>query len=222
MQLVAPDILGDACGLSVGLAIVALLAGFVLWLFGWRSHRFWVVLGATVLAGVFGLIQGPALRAPTLPVAVLLALAAGLLALSLMRAAVFFTTGLAVVLLTQELWPDLHQPVLIFLGTGILCHFLFRLCLTALTAFGGAVLMVHAVLMLLHRYAHLEVTSWAERVPGAFNWICGVLALPGFVLQLYLHRRANRNKGGEDEKREWVLRIPRLWNWLGKGESEAA
>ena len=55
MQLVAPDILADACGLSVGLIIIGIILGLALWLFGWSCHRFWIVLITTVLAGIYGL-----------------------------------------------------------------------------------------------------------------------------------------------------------------------
>ena len=77
MYLVAPDLLTDACGLSLGLIILTVPAGLVLWSLGWWSHRFWVVLFMTVLAGVCGLHVGASYNAPPLLAAVLLALAAG-------------------------------------------------------------------------------------------------------------------------------------------------
>ena len=221
MQLVAADLLADACGLSPALAFVTLLAGLLLWLFGWRSHRFWIVLAATVLAGVFGLAQAPGLHAPPLPTAVLLALAAGLLALSLVRVFVFAAAGLTVVLLTQELWPTLNQPVLVFLLSGLFCHFLFRLCLTALTSLAGALLLHYGVLMLLHLYAGLDAAAAADRVPGVLNGTCAVVALIGFVVQTYFHRRARRAAQGDDEQRAWVIRLPRVWTWLA-AERDAA
>src|SRR5947209_20520712 len=86
MQLIAPEILAsDLSGLSLGLAAAGLLLGLALWLFGWRWHRFWVVLGVTLLGGVLGLHAAPALRTQPLAAGVLLALGAGALALSLMR-----------------------------------------------------------------------------------------------------------------------------------------
>src|ERR1700730_18487326 len=80
MQLVAPDILSDACGLSVGLIIVGIILGLALWLFGWSCHRFWIVLITTVLAGIYGLYDAAVFRAQPLVAAVLLALIGGLLA----------------------------------------------------------------------------------------------------------------------------------------------
>src|SRR5207237_9828162 len=85
MQLVAPDILSDACGLSIGLVIAGVVLGLALWLFGWSCHRFWIVLITTVLAGVYGLYDAAAFRAQPLVAALLLALVGGLLALALVR-----------------------------------------------------------------------------------------------------------------------------------------
>jgi hypothetical protein len=112
--------------------------------------------------------------------------------------------------------------VLVFLVSGIVCHCLFRLCLTALTAVAGAVLMMSAVLMLLNTYAGLDAPGLAERAPKLLNWVGGLLALAGFALQLYLHRRAARKQEGGEEKREWTLRIPRVWEWVATGNSDAA
>src|ERR1700676_2161328 len=95
MQLVAPDILSDACGLSVGLIILGMVLGVALWLFGWRYHRFWIVLITTVLAGIYGLYDAAVFRAQPLMAAVLLALVGGLLALALVRLLAFLAGGMA-------------------------------------------------------------------------------------------------------------------------------
>src|SRR3954447_15090154 len=66
MQLVTTELLGDLCGLSPGPLAVAGLVGLTLWLLGWWTHRFWVVLVATVAAGVYGLYEGSALQSQPL------------------------------------------------------------------------------------------------------------------------------------------------------------
>src|SRR5436305_1234460 len=125
MHLVANDFLTDACALSRGLAILTLLVGLVWWLFGWWSHRFWVVLVATVVAGIYALARGPALHTPPLVTAVVLSVAAGVLALSLVRVAGFMATGVGLLLLAQEAWPTLDQPILTFLVGGLVGLALF-------------------------------------------------------------------------------------------------
>ena len=78
MSIIASDILADLCGLSLGLLIALLPVGLLLWLLGWWSHRFWVVLSTTLLAGVCGLYEGSAFQAHPLMAAVLLAVLARL------------------------------------------------------------------------------------------------------------------------------------------------
>src|SRR5271168_4617469 len=63
MRMIPTDMLTDLCGLSLGLILLLLPVGFVLWLFGWWSHRFWIVLLTTVLAGIFGLHEATSWRA---------------------------------------------------------------------------------------------------------------------------------------------------------------
>jgi hypothetical protein len=221
MQLVTVDLLTDVCELSALPAVVALLVGGVLWLAGWWSHRFWVVLAITVLAGTYGLNQAPALHAPALPTAILMALSAGILGLALIRVVAFVAAGLALVLLTQEFWPGLNQPMLVFLASGLVCLFLFRLCLTALTATVGAVLMMYATLALVGRYGGQDAVALLERAPSLYNGAAWLLALVGFSIQVYWHRRAAQRQQ-EDEEGGGALGFPRLWQWMGGGERDAA
>src|SRR2546421_652405 len=85
MQLLAPDILEEAGEISVAVTAASFAIGFLLWLLGWRGHRFWIVLAATIGAGVVGLYAAPAHRTHPLLAGLLLAVAAGALALALVR-----------------------------------------------------------------------------------------------------------------------------------------
>ncbi len=137
MYLVAPDILADACGLSLGLMLLAVPIGLVLWLLGWWSHRFWVVLLTTVVAGVYGLHAGANFQTPPLVAAVLLALSAGVLALAMVRMVAFAAGGCAGILLVQAVYPSFNQPLISFLVAGLVCLGLFRPCIMALTGLAG-------------------------------------------------------------------------------------
>src|SRR2546429_6807363 len=80
MQLIAPDILGqpcDACELSVAVTATAFAIGFLIWLLGWRGHRFWIVLAATIAAGIFWVYAGPVHQTQPLGAGGLVALGAG-------------------------------------------------------------------------------------------------------------------------------------------------
>ncbi|MCS7046457.1 MAG: hypothetical protein NZO58_08895, partial [Gemmataceae bacterium] len=85
MNVVTPEFVAEACSLSPGLLGGGAAVGLVLWLFGWPTHRFWIVFLATILAGIYGLHEGPALGTPALAAGLALAVAAGVLALALVR-----------------------------------------------------------------------------------------------------------------------------------------
>jgi hypothetical protein len=199
MHLVPPDILTDACELSLGLMLLTMPIGLALWLLGWRSHRFWVVMFTTVLAGVWGLHSAPSWQAPPLVAAVLMALAAGVLALALVRLIAFGGGGLSGMLLVQAILPSLHQPLLTFLVSGLLCVLLFRPCMMALTGFAGALLLTFGSLMLLNYYGLMNAPVWIEQSGTLINWVAGLLAFAGCVAQFafdrYVFRRKEKGKG---------------------------
>jgi hypothetical protein len=196
MHLIAPDMLADAKGLSPALCILGLAAGAALWLVGWRSHRFWVVLIITVLGGVFGLSQGPSLRAQPLVAAVLLAVAAGMLALALVRLVAFGAAGLAFLAAAQALGPPGEGAAVFFLAGGLMGLLLFRLWVMALTSLGGTLLIGHSLLCLLDRLGRMDAPAWAEGHGKLLNWVCGGLAVLGLGVQLFL----NRHEGGKTGK----------------------
>ncbi len=199
MQLVAPDILSDACGLSVGLIALAFVMGVALWLFGWRCHRFWIVLITTVLAGVYGLYDVAVFRAQPLMAAILLSLAGGLLALAVVRHVLaFIAGGLVGLLIVQGVFPSLDQAVC-FLVAGLISLFLFRVSMMALTSLTGTIVMGYASLSMLNHYGSMDAVSWTSQGSGLLNWICGLVALLGFGIQ-YLSISAARGQGGATRK----------------------
>jgi hypothetical protein len=205
MQLIAPDILADARGLSPVLCILGLIAGAALWLLGWWSHRFWAVLITTVLGGIYGLYEGPTLRAQPLVAAVLLAIAAGVLALQLVRLVAFAGGGLALLAALQSLGPSGEQALIFFLAGGLMGLILFRLWVMVLTSVGGVVLMGYCGLWLADSLHKLNAPEWAVRNDGLLNGACGGAALVGLLVQLYFNRKKVEAKpkaksGGKGKK----------------------
>lgn len=196
MHLIATDILADACGLSVGLTITGLVTGLALWLVGWRTHRFWVVLVTTVLGGLLGLYEAPTFKTEPLIAALLVALTAGMLALALVRLLAFTAAGLAGLLLTQSVAPNLEQPLIAFLIAGLVGLFLFRLCVMALTSFSGAVLVGYSGLCLLNHYGTMDAIAWTEQGGVLLNWMIGLLTFLGALFQWVLDRRGRRDWKG--------------------------
>jgi hypothetical protein len=195
MQMLAPDLLAEAKGLSPALCGVGLVAGAALWLLGWWSHRFWAVLLITVVGGIFGLAEGPTLRAQPLVAAVLLAIAAGMMALSLLRLLAFATGGLTFLAAAQMIGPPGDGATIYFLAGGLMGLLLFRLCVMALTSLGGALLLAYSALCLADSLHKANAADWAAKHTVLLNWACAGAAAVGMALQLYLNRRKGDGQG---------------------------
>jgi hypothetical protein len=202
MTIIATDILGDLCGLSLGLIIAIIPIGLLLWLFGWWSHRFWIVLTTTVLAGVFGLLEASTWRVQPIVVAVLLAIAAGVLALALVRVVTFAAGGLATIYLIQFTFPSLNQPVICFLVGGLVSLLLFRWCFMALTSFLGSTLLAYGTLALLHYYESLDALGWADTNATFLTILCGLFTVAGFSFQVMYDRWRQRQERGDEEEED--------------------
>jgi hypothetical protein len=192
MSLLAPDILEIARGLSLGADVAGLVLGLLLWVYGWRGHRFWIVLAATVSAGILGLKVGPAYGASETAAGLLLAVTAGVLALALARVVVFVAAGVAGWTVVHALVPTWNEPLVCFLVSGLIGLLLFRLWTMTLTSFGGALLIGYSCLCLLERFATLNVVALAETQAVWLNWACGGLTGLGMLVQFLLDRRRRR------------------------------
>ena len=204
MYIIATDILADLCSLSLGLIVLLVPVGLLLWLLGWWSHRFWIVLTATVIAGVFGLIEAATWRAQPILVGVLLAIAAGVLALALVRVITFAAGGFAGMYLVQLFLPTLQQPAICFLISGMVSLLLFRWFFMMFTSLLGSSLLVYATLALLHFREFLDAVAWADQNTLTLNLLCGCMTLFGFTFQFFfdrwrLRRRKERGEQGSDD-----------------------
>jgi MFS family permease len=202
MYLIAPDILAEARALSYGLLAAGLMVGLLLWLFGWWGHRFWIVLIATAGAGVYGLNAGPNFGLQPIVAGVLLAVSGGVLALTLIRLFAFAAGGIAVWMLVHALAPFWNQPLLCFLAGGLIGLLLFRFWTMALTSFTGTLFLLYSGLSLADKLEKLDAVAWAQDQGTWLNWLCGVVALVGFVGQLFLERRRARKRREREEEQE--------------------
>ncbi len=218
MQLLAPDILTEARGLSVSLSATGIGVGLLLWLLGWWGHRFWIVLAGTVAAGVLGLFSGPAQGVQPMVAALLLALAAGLLALALVRILAFTAGGIAAMMAVQALAPNWQGPLVCFLAGGLIGVLLFRVWTMALTSLAGTLLMGYSGLCLAEQLGKLDAAVVTGKSPVLLNWACLGVALLGLVVQFLLDRWRIRNRRHWEEEgrysrldRERRLRQSRSW-----------
>jgi MFS family permease len=200
MRLLSPDLLTDARELSVAVTATGLALGLLLWLFGWRGHRFWVVLTATFAGGVAGLVSSHTYEVQPLVAGLLAAVAAGVLALALVRVLAFIAGGLAACLLIHALAPAWDQPLVTLLVGGLLGLVLFRLGMMALTSLVGTLLMGYCALCLLDRLGTLNAVTWAEGRGQLLNWLVGAGTVLGVLTQFLTERRRARKKREREEK----------------------
>jgi hypothetical protein len=194
MQLIAPDILEDAQSFSLAVTAPAFGLGLLVWILGWRGHRFWIVLITTIGAGILGLYTGPAYGTKPIIGGVLLACAAGALALSLVRVVAFGAGGIAAWLLLRSLAPSWEEPLVCFLVGGLIGLLLFRLWTMVLTSSTGTLLMVYSGLCLAHTSANVDIVALAGSHALLLNGLCGGLVLVGLGAQLLVDRQRARQQ----------------------------
>jgi hypothetical protein len=198
MQLILPDVLATARGLSAGAAGFLVLVGFLMWAAGWRWHRFWVVFGLTLAAGIVGLGAGSASGGgQVMVVGVLLAVAAGMLALELSKILAFVTGGAAAWVATQALLPQAQELWAVFLSGGLIGVVLYRLWTMLTTSFLGVLLAWHAGLVLIEPLAGADTAKWAGEHAAALNGAVIAVTVIGVLVQAQTTPRPD--EAAEDE-----------------------
>ncbi len=183
MQLIAPDILAEGRGLTGAMAGTVCVLGVALWLFGWRWHRFWVVAGITLGAGLLGLNAGRAAGGQVLAIGILLAVAAGMMALELAKVLAFVAGGIGAWLAAQWVLPQAQELWAVFLSGGLLGLLLYRLWTMLLTSLMGTLLAGHAGLLLAERGLHFDGVRWASDNMIALNGVTVGVVILGILLQ---------------------------------------
>jgi hypothetical protein len=214
MQFVAPDILEAGKGLSVTASGIGLGLGLLVWLLGGWGHRFWLVLVTTLAAGIHGVTIGEAFDVQPLVAGLLLAVAAGALALSLVRVGAFLAGGVTACVLGTRLLPFWQEPFVFFFVGGFLGLFLLRLWLMVLSSLAGTLMMVYSLLWLLDALGKLDALEWSARKPVLLNWACGGVTLLGLLVQIGVVRRFRPREEDEDRDEDRGGRRPRILGWF--------
>jgi hypothetical protein len=184
MQLIAPDVLAEARGLTAAMSGTICVLGIALWVFGWRWHRFWVVAGITLAAGLTGMNAGRAAgTTQVLAVGVLLAVAAGMMALELAKVLAFAAGGVGAWLAVQWVLPKAQELWAVFLCGGLIGLLLYRLWTMLLTSLIGTLLAAHTALLLAEPVFKFDAASWAARHIAALNGVVVGLAVLGILVQ---------------------------------------
>ena len=130
----------------------------------------------------------------------LAAVAAGVLALALVRVLAFATGALGACLVMHVMAPSWDQPLVSMLVGGLIGVYLFRLLMMILTSFLGTMLIAYCGLCLLDRSGTLKAVPWAAAHGVLLNWLCGSGAIVGVLTQFLLERRRIRKKKEQEEK----------------------
>jgi hypothetical protein len=203
MHLIAPDVLAEARGLTQAASGTLCVLGVALWLFGWRWHRFWIVAGVTLGAGLCGLHAGRFVGGPQLlTVGVLLAVSAGMLALELARVFAFLAAGCAAWLGALWVFPQAQELWAVFLSAGLFGLILYRVWTMLLTSLAGAWLAGHAGLLVLEPLLPFDAVAWVTARQAAVNGGAIGCVVLGVVLQALLTRgdKASPEVGAEKGK----------------------
>lgn len=228
MELIATDILAEARGLSWPLSVIGASVGVLLWLFGWRWHRFWVVFITTSTAGLMGL-SGHAVVGPRMLAAgILLAVAAGMMAMDLSRFFAFGTAGITLWAISQHVLPDFREPLIVFLIGGIVGTLLYRLQVRLLTSFAGTCIAAHSILLIVEAVTEqrFEPSVWAGEHALGLNIAVVVVSLLGLAVQgqweTWLDGAASRKRSRlmrylSDAERERLKHAPaKARGWLAQ------
>ncbi len=195
MQLIAPDVLAAGRGLSIGACGFLLLAGTCLWALGWRWHRFWIVFGLTLGAGLAGLSAGQPGGGQVMIVGVLLAVTAGMLALELARLLAFLTGGVAAWAGAQAVLPQAQELWAVFLSGGLMGVVLYQLWTMLTTSLVGVLLTWHAGLILLEGLGKVDVVALATKHAIALNGGVVAATLIGVLVQNRLAHKGDAAEG---------------------------
>jgi hypothetical protein len=198
MHLICPAVLAEAKGLSIGAAAFFAFVGLLLWGFGWRWHRFWVVFAVTLTAGVVGIGVGRTGGTQVLVVGVLLSIAVGMLALEVAKITAFVSAGTAAWVAAQAVMPQAQELWAVFLCGGLIGVVLYRVWTMLATALVGVLLFWHCVFILLDTAGVFVASEFAEKYTALLNGGIVLGAILGVGVQGWTGRAAG---GGEaDEK----------------------
>jgi hypothetical protein len=165
--------------------------GAAIALTGWRWHRFWLTITVSLISGLIGIRQAPVwgIGQPIMA-GVLLATAAGCLALSLARVGLFLAYGLAIWYAMKRFAPPYAIPAICICAGGLFSVLFYRFCVVLLTSAFGSLLLCYGGLAFLQQKNIFSVSPWIGEQPIIASAIWGGITFFTLSLQLYFWRRA--------------------------------
>ena len=143
-----------------------------------------MVAGITLSAGLIGLNAGrPSGGTQVMAIGILLAVAAGLLALELAKLLAFVAGGCGAWLAVQWVLPQAQELWAVFLCGGLFGLLLYRLWTMLLTSLLGVLLAGHAGILLVEQFFYKDGSPWVTRNVAALNGAVVALVVLGVLLQ---------------------------------------
>ncbi len=200
--------LGDLKNLEPLLAVVSLVVGVVVLLFGWRLFKVWVIVNAAIVGALLGERLCMMIQRPDLQLWIVLAAAAllALLAWPLMKFAISLLGGMAGAFLGFHVWryvitmmnrPDLLQyewvgALVGLVVLGLLAFLIFRFVVIVTTSMQGSLLMVSGILALCLKWPALEsvLDQPLRQSPHLLAFLVTLPAVVGVIYQLCANKPA--------------------------------
>jgi len=209
-SMISTEVLQAARGMSVAMLGTVLALGLAIWLFGWRWHRFWITCLAVATAVATTWKYGNLWTQTPLAVAVtVIALAAGVVAVELVRLAIFVLGGVILYYLTCQYLPEFHDTWLAFPLGGLIAMLLYRLGWLIMTSILGTLIAVHAGLLLIESVVTFDSMQWSnDNILIIHIGIC-VWTIIGVVCQLWIDRKFDKHDENQsDENTHIPVLIP--------------
>lgn len=217
MHFLDAGICAELSGLTP-LSLVAIsLAGVLLWLAGYVSHKFWVVFLATLIAGAIGFDKGPDMGMQGLLAALLFGLSAGILSLSVIRVVVFLFGGSVGVIAVQLFVPGLEAWLPVFLSSGIAALLLYPFWFTAFSSLLGSLVTGYGLLAISAKYKFFDASGWLEKQPGLADGMCLGMVLLGTLVQYFLNRFMQRSAWKRKQDQDRFLKQQESFEYARSG-----
>ncbi|MFM7151266.1 MAG: hypothetical protein ACKO23_15630 [Gemmataceae bacterium] len=201
MLALDPDILETTRQLSPEISGGVTLLGLGLWLVGGYTHRFWLTLFVTCGAGILGLNLSREFSVQPLVVGLLMAMAAGTLALAVSRIGLFIAGGFAGIMISRLGIPHSNE-LLAFLVGGLVGIFFYNLWIISLSSLVGTFITAYGLASLLDKMKQVDSISLASQHSPLINWIIIGATITGIIFQLLMERMRGKGKQKQTKGRK--------------------
>lgn len=195
MEILSPEVVTDILELPLPALLAMMGAGLLLSITGWKWHRFWLTMCVSLIAGLIGMRQSTAwgISQPVVT-GVLLAAAAGCLALSLSRVALFLAYGLTCWYAMKRMSPVYAIPAICICAGGLFSVVFYRFCVVLLTSTIGSVVLCYGAVAYVEQQKWYAALNWLKEQSLAAHAALAGVTLVALLIQLAISRKNKKKK----------------------------